>query len=135
MHDPTQNNSCKLQRGSARQFHPETQIPEVEMTRFAALIAASALFATPAIAATYSAKPIAAPSQTKIIGKDISWSYAGGSFHGATDASRPQIICQDLAKRAGRLESFVTDGQPLGTAELDKCNAKAGAPTALAKAN
>ena len=105
------------------------------MARFAALIAASALFATPAVAATYSAKPIAAPSQTKIIGKDISWNYAGGSFHGATDSSRPQIICQDLAKRAGRLESFVADGRPLGTAELDKCNAKSGAPTALAKAN
>jgi len=105
------------------------------MTRFAALIAASVLAAAPAAAATYSARPIAAPAQTKIIGKDISWNFADGSFRGATDASRPQIICQDLAKRAGRLESFVADGQALSTADLDKCNAKAGAPTALARAN
>jgi len=105
------------------------------MTRFAALIAASVLAAAPAAAATYSAKPIAAPAHSKIIGKDISWTYADGSFHGSTEASRPQIICQDLAKRAGRLESFVADGQALATADLDKCNAKAGAPTALAKAN
>lgn len=105
------------------------------MTRFAALIAATALTAAPAAAATYSAKPIAAPAQNKIIGKDISWNFASGSFHGATDASRPQIICQDLAKRAGRLESFVADGQALSTADLDKCNAKAGDTPALAKAN
>jgi hypothetical protein len=107
------------------------------MTRIAALIAATALFAAPAVAGTYSAKPVAVPSQNKIIGKDVSWTFSAGSFHGSTDASRPQIICQDLAKRAGRLESFTADGQPLDSAELDKCNAKApgGAQTALAHAN
>ena len=47
---------------------------------------------------------------------------------GSTDTSRPLVICQDLAKRAGRLESFVADGRALGAAELDKCNARAGAP-------
>ena len=106
------------------------------MTRIAALFAATALLAAPAAAGTYSAKPVASPSQGKIIGKDISWTFSGGSFHGSTDASRPQIICQDLAKRAGRLESFIADGQELGAAELDKCNAKAGgSPAALAHAN
>lgn len=106
------------------------------MTRTAALIAAAALLAAPAVAGTYSAKPIATPSQTKIIGKDVSWTFSGSAFHGSTDASRPQIICQDLAKRAGRLESFTADGQALSAAELDKCNAKAGgSPTALAHAN
>lgn len=105
------------------------------MTRIAALIAASALAAAPAAAATYSAKPLAAPSNAKIIGKDISWTYSGGSFHGSTETGRALVICQDLAKRTGRLESFTADGQPLGTAELDKCNAKAGPPTALAHAN
>ena len=106
------------------------------MTRTAATFAIAALFAAPALAGTYSAKPIAAPSQAKLIGKEVSWTFRAGAYHGSTDASRPQIICQDLAKRAGRLESFTADGQPLSAAELDKCNAKAGgAPTALARAN
>jgi hypothetical protein len=135
MHDPTQNNSCKLQRYAARQFHPETQISEVAMTRIAALIAASALAAAPAVAGTFAAKPINAPATAKIIGRDISWTCGANGCQGATETGRPLVICQDLAKRAGRLESFVVDGKPLGTGELDKCNAKAGTPTALAHAN
>ncbi len=107
------------------------------MIRIAALFAIAALAASPAVAGTYSAKPIAAPAATKIIGKDISWACVGGACQGSTDASRPLVLCQDLAKRAGRLESFVADGRALSTAELDKCNAsaKGGAPKALANAN
>ena len=106
------------------------------MTRIAALIAASVLAAAPAAAATYAAKPIAAPTAAKIIGKDISWTLNAGAYYGSTDASRALVICQDLAKRAGRLESFTANGQALVGADLDKCNAKAGGATAeLAHAN
>ena len=107
------------------------------MTRFATLFGAAALLAAPAMAGTYSAKPIAAPTATKIIGKDISWTCGAGACQGSTDASRPLVLCQDLAKRAGRLESFVADGRALSADQLDKCNAsaKGGAPEALAKAN
>lgn len=105
------------------------------MTRIAALIAVSALAAAPAAAANYAAKPIAVPANAKIIGKDISWTCGAGGCLGSTETSRPLVICQDLAKRAGRLESFTADGLALSAAELDKCNAKAGgAPTALAHA-
>ena len=48
-------------------------ILEVSMTRAAAFIAVAALFAAPAFAGTYSAKPVAAPEATKIIGKDNRW--------------------------------------------------------------
>ena len=105
------------------------------MTRFAALIAATVLVAAPAAASTYSAKPIAAPATVKIVGKDISWSCGANGCRGSTDTSRPLVICQDLAKRAGRLESFVADGRALSAAELEKCNSRAAAPTALAHAN
>jgi len=106
------------------------------MSRFApALFALVALAAAPAAAATYSAKPIAVPTAAKIIGKDISWTCGANGCQGSTETSRPLVICQDLAKRAGRLESFAANGQALGAVELDKCNAKAGAPTALARAN
>ena len=105
------------------------------MNRMAVLFVATALFAAPAVAGTYSAKPISVPASAKIIGKDISWTCSANGCQGATETGRPLVLCQDLAKRAGRLESFVADGQALSTADLDKCNAKAGAPTALARAN
>lgn len=107
------------------------------MTRFAVIFTAAALVAAPAMAGSYSAKPLAAPAATKIIGKDISWTCGAGSCQGSTDTSRPLVLCQDLAKRAGRLESFVADGRALSADQLDKCNASAkdGAPKALAKVN
>jgi hypothetical protein len=107
------------------------------MTRFAAIFSAAALLAAPAMAGSYSAKPLAAPAAAKIIGKDISWTCGAGSCQGSTEASRPLVLCQDLAKRAGRLESFTADGRALGADQLEKCNAsaKGGAPKVLAHAN
>jgi hypothetical protein len=106
------------------------------MTRVAAFIALVTL-AAPALAGTYSAKPANAPVAGKIIGKDISWNCSGDSCRGSTEASRPVIICEDLAKRAGRIESFRADGKELSAEQLSKCNsaAKDGAVPALAKAN
>ena len=105
------------------------------MNRVAAFIAAASFLAAPAFAATYSAKPVAVPATGKIIGKDISWSRDGDTYRGSTEASRPLILCQDLAKRAGRLESFAADGQALPAEQLAKCNASAkdGATAELAK--
>lgn len=107
------------------------------MTRVAACIAAATLVAAPAVASTYSARPVAAPEATKIIGKDISWSCSASGCTGSTDASRPVILCQDLAKRAGRIESFIADGKPLSAEQLEKCNsaARGDSPATLAKAN
>lgn len=105
------------------------------MKRVAALITAATLAASPAFAATYSAKTTAASASTKITGKDIRWTCAGDTCRGSTEASRPLILCQDLAKRAGRIESFVADGEALSAEQLAKCNsaAKGGAPAELAK--
>jgi hypothetical protein len=102
-----------------------------------ALFLAAATLAAPAAAATYSAKPVAVPSTGKIIGKDISWSCTADGCRGSTEASRPLVLCQDLAKRAGPLESFVANGQALTAEQLGKCNAsaKGGAQAELAKAN
>ena len=107
------------------------------MTRFAAIFTAAALLAAPALAGSYSAKPLTAPATAKIIGKDISWACGADGCQGSTQASRPLVLCQDLAKRAGRLQSFVADGRALSADQLDKCNASAkdGAPHALANAN
>ncbi len=106
------------------------------MTRIVAMIAATSLFAVPALAGSYAAKPLAAPVAKTIVGKDISWSCGAGSCRGSTESSRPLVLCQDLAKRAGRIESFVADGHPLAADDLAKCNASAkGGTTELAKVN
>lgn len=107
------------------------------MNRVAAFIAAASFLAGPAFAATYSAKPATAPGTAKIIGKDISWTRDGDTYRGSTDASRPVILCQDLAKHAGRIDSFVADGKELSADQLAKCNtaAKDGATAELAKVN
>jgi hypothetical protein len=46
------------------------------------------------------------------------------------------VLCQSLAKRAGRVESFIVNGQAFGLAELDRCNtaARNGANEAVANA-
>jgi hypothetical protein len=118
-------------------FIQKRKISEANMTRVAAFIVAATLIAAPAFAGTYSAKPVAAPTAGKIIGKDISWTCAGGSCRGSTEASRPLVLCQDLAKHAGRIESFTADGQALSAEQLAKCNtaAKGGDAPALAKVN
>lgn len=107
------------------------------MNRVAAFIAAASFLAAPAFAANYSAKPAAAPAQAKIIGKDISWARDGDTYRGSTEASRPVILCQDLAKHAGRIESFAADGKELSAEQLAKCNtaAKDGQTAELAKVN
>ena len=93
-------------------------------------LAAIAISAAPAAAASYSAT-LATPSNGQFIARDISWNCAGAVCQGATETSRPAVLCQSLAKRAGRIDSFLVDGRALAAAELERCNASAKpAPTA-----
>ena len=96
--------------------------------------AATALVATPSVAATYSAK-LAAPATQRIIARDIIWTCGPAACQGATENSRPVVLCQSLAKHAGRVENFVVDGQAIGPAELDRCNTAARKAPAQALAN
>lgn len=98
------------------------------MLRPSIAFAALAFAAVPASAATYSARPMA-PVAGRFIARDIVWRCGPDACVGATDNGRPLTLCQSLAKRAGRIESFIVDGRALGAAELDRCNASAkGAP-------
>jgi len=105
------------------------------MFRTVVLLGALAL-AAPLSAETYVGKPVAPATDSKVIGRDIVWNYAGGIFQGSTNESRPLVLCQSLAKRAGQLESFTVNGRPIAEAELAKCNAVApvAAEPALAEA-
>ena len=103
------------------------------MLRSTVLLSALLLAAAPAAAANYSAK-LAAPADGRIVAREINWACAGESCQGSTQESRPAVLCQALAKRAGRLDAFLVDGQPLSSADLDKCNAAAKGTTGKAVA-
>lgn len=101
------------------------------MTRIISLIVAAALAGSPAFAATYTAKPAVQPEAARIIARDISWNCGPAACVGKTAESRPAILCEGLAKRAGRLENFFADGRAFGEAQLAKCNASAKATSAV----
>ena len=103
------------------------------MRRFVLSLALLAAFSAPAGAASYSAK-LAAPASGRIVARDINWACAGDTCQGSTAESRPAVLCQALAKRGGKVESFFVDGRAFSDAELTSCNAslKAGNGKALA---
>lgn len=82
--------------------------------------------AAPAAAANYSAK-LTAPTNGRIVARDINWACGAGACQGATAESRPAVLCEALAKRAGKLDSFTVDGRAFSSAQLDKCNTAAKA--------
>jgi hypothetical protein len=104
------------------------------MSRTIVLLASLAAIAAPASAATYVGKPVAAASEAKFVARDIVWANASGAYQGSTSESRPLVLCQSLAKRAGQLQSFTVDGKALAEADLAKCNSAAPATSASAAA-
>ena len=90
--------------------------------------------AAPASAATYAGKPVTPVAEAKFVGRDIVWTKSGERYQGSTNESRPLVLCQSLAKRAGRLESFTVDGRAFAEPDLAKCNAVAPARSAPALA-
>lgn len=97
------------------------------MARSLLALSALALVATPAAAANYTARPAAPPAESRIVVRDVLWACGPASCAGATANGRPLVVCQALAKKAGRIESFLVDGRPMGSAELERCNASAPA--------
>jgi hypothetical protein len=103
------------------------------MFRPVLFLSALAAIAAPAAAASYSAK-LAAPASGHIVARDINWACGGDSCQGATQESRPAVLCQALAKRAGRVDAFTVDGRAFSAADLEKCNASAKADSGKALA-
>ena len=98
------------------------------------LIVAMIASAAPAAAANYSAK-LTSPANGRIVARDINWACGAGACQGATAESRPAVLCEALAKRAGKLDSFAVDGRAFSSAQLDKCNAAVKADPARAIAD
>ena len=96
------------------------------MLRSALVFAAMAITAAPAAAASYSAT-LTTPANGHIVARDINWACGTDGCQGATAESRPAVLCQALAKRAGKVDSFLVDGHALTATELEQCNAAAKA--------
>jgi hypothetical protein len=94
------------------------------MIRISAFLIALGIASAPAAAATYSAT-LASPADGRLVGRDIVWSCGAAACQGATQESRPAVLCQSLAKRAGRVEAFLVDGRAFTASELERCNASA----------
>lgn len=94
------------------------------MFRSTAFLFGLVLAAAPAVAANYSAT-LTKPATGRFIARDISWNCGPAACQGATEESRPAVLCQSLAKRAGRVETFLVDGRAFTPSELDRCNASA----------
>jgi hypothetical protein len=89
------------------------------------LAVATILFAgVPVEAASYSAQ-LAAPVSQRVIAPDIVWMCGADACQGSTAESRPIVLCESLAKRAGRVNGFLVDGRAFTASELDRCNAAA----------
>lgn len=84
--------------------------------------AGTLLIASPAAAASYFARPATPLAAQRLIGRDIVWACGPDACQGATDDSRPLVLCQGLARRTGRIAAFTVDGRALAAAELDRCN-------------
>lgn len=94
------------------------------MLRPALILSALAFAAAPASAGSYSAK-LSTPANGRLIVRDIVWNCGPAACQGATDESRPAVLCESLAKKAGRVTEFLVDGRALAAAELERCNARA----------
>jgi hypothetical protein len=133
----------KAHRDSKKQLQYET-IPRkgcesqlnrrTAMLRLGSMLLILSLGATSAAASSYSANP-AVPASGRFITRDIVWNCGPAACQGASDESRPLVLCQSLAKRTGRLDSFIVDGRALGGAELERCNASAKAAQTSALAS
>lgn len=101
-----------------------------------ALLTASLALAGPAMAASLSAVPASPAKPGRIIAGATNWACGAAACQVATDQSRPLVLCQDLAKKTGRIAAFTVDGRAFGTDELAKCNRSVrDTGTALAKAD
>jgi hypothetical protein len=94
------------------------------MFRSTAFLLGFVLAAAPAAAANYSAT-LTKPATGRFITRDISWNCGPAACQGATEESRPTVLCQSLAKRAGHVQTFMVDGRAFDSSELDRCNASA----------
>lgn len=83
-------------------------------------------------APVYSAAPvIKAKAGSVIIGETL-WACADTGCTTARATSRPAIVCEQAARKLGRLDRFTANAAPFDAAALAACNTKAKREAAVA---
>ncbi len=74
---------------------------------------------------TYHVVPVAkiAASNSVIVGETL-WNCGAAGCTTGKATSRPAIVCEQTAKKFGKLESFTVDSAAFDDAALAKCNTK-----------
>jgi hypothetical protein len=75
--------------------------------------------------AQYRAEPATPPTAARLIANGMVWKCGAGGCMAPQGNSRAAIDCAALAREVGTLRSFTIGGQPLDSAALGKCNARA----------
>ena len=84
------------------------------------------MFAAPAAAQSgpfYVATPETPPARTTLMTRETIWHVSGASYVTARQPERAAILCELVARSAGRLSSFTVGGQAFDTDKLARCNA------------
>jgi hypothetical protein len=101
-------------------------IRQLTSSLLAFFLAASLLGGTAfASGVQYRAEPAVAPHAARLIVKEMVWKCGAGGCVARQGNSRAAIDCSALAREVGTLRSFSVGGQPLDSAALGKCNARA----------
>jgi hypothetical protein len=96
----------------------------------AAAIATAALLSPIAASAQgpagfYVAVPVAKPTSPSLITNSTLWTLQDAAYTANHAPERPNILCELVVKRVGKLTSFSAGGQAFDDAALAKCNARA----------
>lgn len=102
-----------------------------QVLKFLSAVAVTTMFgstvalAQPAGPSYYAATPVEAPSKTSLITRDTIWKFRDGAFTAAKAPEREMVLCQLVAQRVGKLQSFTVAGAAFDETNLKACNAKA----------
>ncbi len=99
------------------------------MLRTALLAVAAFAVSAPAFAQApvYRAVPVQVAEAGSLIVGDTLWRCGAEGCSTAKATARPAIVCEQVAKKVGKLDSFVVNGTAFDETALGKCNAKARA--------
>jgi len=73
----------------------------------------------------YIATPVAQPTKTSLVTHTTVWKWSDSAFVANKAPERENVVCELIAQRVGKLNSFTAGGQAFDADALAKCNARA----------
>ena len=73
----------------------------------------------------YTAVAVVAPGKSTLMTRSTPWKCEGTTCTAARAPERTGVLCELVAQRVGKLESFTVGGAALDAPSLEKCNARA----------